>query len=160
MALSRRDFIRLGSLCVISGGFSLGIVNKVTGQQRTVFPDNTTTGFAVPFAAQRDPLFFMSRQTFSQYLETKFIIDPGFSYPIETTLVEVKDTRSATARKQNTPGQECFMLTFRLEGEKTVKQGTYQVRHDALGTFELFVVPSEESDGRKFLHAVINRVVG
>lgn len=159
MVLSRRDFVRLGSLCAISAGLSLGFIDQAFGQERRGKPDSTKTGFAIPFEAQRDPLFFMTKQTFAQYLETKFIIDPGYTFPIETTLIEVKDTRSVTARKRNTPGQECFLLTFRIEGEKTVKQGTYQVKHDALGTFELFVVPSEDRDGRKFFEAVINRVV-
>lgn len=100
----------------------------------------------------------MTKQTFSQYVDTKFIIDPDYTFPIESTLIEVKDLRSALAKKRNIPGQECFLLTFRVEGKKTVKQGTYQVKHDALGTFELFVVPSKDREGRLFFEAVINRV--
>ena len=159
MVLSRRDFVRLGSLCAISAGLSLGFINQVFGQERRGKPESTNTGFAIPIEAQRDPLFFMNRQTFSQYLETKFIIDPGYTYSIETTLIEVKDLRSPAAQKKNASGQECFLLTFRNESEKTVKQGTYQVKHDALGTFELFVVPSQDREGGKFFEAVINRVV-
>ena len=160
MVLSRRDFVRLGSLCAVSAGISFGFIDQALGQERRGAPGKTNAGFEIPIAAQRDPLFFMTRQTFTQYLETKFIIDPGYTFPIETTLIEVKDTRSAIARKRNAPGQECFLLTFRNDGEKTVKQGTYQVRHDALGTFELFVVPSEDRAGKKFFEAVINRVIG
>lgn len=156
MVLSRRDFVRLGSLCAISA-ISLGFANGAMGQQRRVPQENTHPGFPVPIEAQRDPLFFMTRQTFTQYLETRFVIDPGYTFPIETTLIDVKDTRTASAQKKNASGQDCFLLTFRVEGDKSVKQGTYQVRHDALGTFELFVVPSEDRDGRKYFEAVINR---
>jgi len=144
----------------MSAGLSLGIANRAMGQKRQSTTGNTSTGFAIPFEAQRDPLFFMTMQTFTQYIDTKFIIDPGYTFPIETRLIEVKDLRSASAQKRNIPGHECFLLTFQLVGDKSVKQGTYQVKHDALGIFELFVVPSKDKDGIRFFEAVINREVG
>jgi len=159
MGLSRRQFVRLCSLCAISAGFSTSIANHAFGQSRTGIQETTKNGFPIPFEAQRDPLFFMSMRTFTQHLDTRFVIDPGYTRPIETTLIEVKDTRTARSRKRDAQGQECFLLTFQLDGDKSVKQGTYQVRHDALGTFELFVVPSEDSAGRQYLEAVINRVI-
>lgn len=159
MVLSRREFVR-GSLCAVSAGLALGMTGQAMAQSRHKSPQIPDAGFAIPMEAQNDPLFFMTQRTFSQYLETKFLIDPGYTSPIETTLIEVKDIRSPHARKKNVAGQECFLLTFRNDGRKTVKQGTYQVRHEALGTFELFVVPSEDREGRKFFEAVINREVG
>ena len=159
MGLSRRQFVRLCSLCAVSAGFSASIANHAFGQSQTRIQEIPKSGFPIPFEAQRDPLFFMSKRTFTQHLETKFVIDPGYTRPIETTLIEVTDTRTATSRKRDAQGQECFLLTFRIDGDKSVNQGTYQVRHDALGTFELFVVPSKDSAGRKYLEAVINRVI-
>jgi hypothetical protein len=158
MNLSRREFVRLGSMCAFSASLSLGFINQALGQKRSGASDKTGSDFTIPLEAQRDPLFFMTERTFSQYVETKFIIDPGFTFPIETTLVEVMDLRSATARKKNILGQECFLLKFQINGENSTGQGTYQVKHDALGTFELFVVPSKDSEGRLYLEAVINRI--
>jgi len=159
MGLSRRQFVRLCSLCAISAGFSTNIANHAFGQSRSRIPETAKSGFPIPFEAQRDPLFFMSMRTFTQHLETRFVIDPGYARPIEATLIEVKDTRTATSRKKDAQGQECFLLKFRIDSDKSVQQGTYQIRHDALGTFELFVVPTEDSEGRKYLDAVINRVI-
>jgi hypothetical protein len=160
MVFSRRDFVRLGSLCFLSAGLSLGFLERAVGQQLNSAPDTTATDFPIPIEAQSDPLFFMSRRTFTQYLETIFIIDPGYTRPIETTLIKVEDTRPANLRKGNASSQECFVLTFRCESSFTVNQGTYQIRHAALGDFELFVVPSEDSEGKMYFQAVINRVEG
>lgn len=159
MVVSRREFVRFGSMCALSAGLSLGLINQALGQKRRGTPGRATSGVQVPIQAQRDPLFFMSRESFKQYLETQFIIDPGYTFPIVTKLVNVKDTRTDASKIKNAPGQECFLLTFQVEGDVAVKSGTYQVRHDALGTFELFVVPTEDKEGRLFFEAVINRVV-
>lgn len=163
MAISRREFIRTSSVFAISAGLSLGITNFAMAQKRGATPPQTNSGFAVPYKAQLDPLFQMTRVTFSQYLSTKFTIDPGYISPIETTLIEVKDLRPAADVKKNLPGKECFRLTFKASGTvphtAMLKQGTFVVKHDALGNFELFVVPSVDKAGDVFFEAIINRLV-
>ncbi len=157
MTLSRREFVRLGSLSALSAGLTLGIIESAFGQKGS---GNNQSGFAIPYESQLDPLFHMGKATFTQHLNTRFVIDPGYTFPVETILIEVKDLRSAAARKRNVSGQDCFLLTFRAHNENLVKQGTYQVKHDALGTFELFVVPFKNNDGVLFFEAVINRLIG
>jgi hypothetical protein len=150
-------------MLAITAGLSLGITNFAMAQKRGATLPQTNAGFAVPYKAQLDPLFQMTRVTFSQYLSTRFTIDPGYISPVETTLIEVKDLRPAADIKKNLPGKECFRLTFKATSEvsRTVKlkQGTFQVKHDALGSFELFVVPSEDKEGDVFFEAIINRLV-
>ncbi len=163
MAISRREFIRTSSMLAISASLSLGITNFAMAQKRGATPAQTNSGFAVPYKAQLDPLFQMTRVTFSQYLSTKFTIDPGYISPVETTLIEVKDLRSAADIKKNLPGKDCFRLTFKASGTVShrgmLKQGTFQVKHGALGDFELFVVPSSDKSGDVFFEAIINRLV-
>lgn len=159
MTVSRREFIRAGSVLVVAASISLGLADGALGQRRRGSPI-TEPGATIPIRAQQDPLFFMTRTTFAQYVNTTFVIDPGYTFPIQTTLVEVRDLRSAADKKRNLPGQECFALAFRAPDEDSlVRQNTYRVRHDALGTFELFVVPVHDKQGHLFYEAVINRLV-
>ena len=163
MAITRREFIRTSSVLAISASLSLGITNFAMAQKRGATPTQTNSGFVVPYKAQLDPLFQMTRVTFAQYLNTKFTIDPGYISPLETTLIEVKDLRPAADVKKNLPGKDCFRLTFKASGTVSrtamLKQGTFQVKHDALGDFELFVVPSIDKSGQVFFEAIINRLV-
>ncbi|MBV9209872.1 MAG: hypothetical protein JOZ52_04550, partial [Acidobacteria bacterium] len=96
------------------------------------------------------------------YLDTIFVIDPGYTFPVETKLVEVRDLRSPEDQRKNLPGKECFVLSFKVlheTGGRTLKQGTYQIRHDALGEVEMFVVPIRNKEGELFFEATINRLI-
>lgn len=164
MAISRRQFIRASSIFAVSAGIALGTTNFAAAQQKGSasvrkkkggVPPNPTE---VPLASQTTPLYHMSKTTFSQYLNTTFLVDPGYTFPIETTLVEVRDTRPPADKQKNMPGKECFVLAFKITGERTLKQGTYQIRHDALGNFELFVVPMTTKEGGLFFEATVNRL--
>jgi hypothetical protein len=56
-------------------------------------------------------------------------------------------------------GGECFSLVFRAPADVSLEQCTYQVKHEALGDFPLFLVPLGPSgDGGQDLEAVINRL--
>jgi hypothetical protein len=164
MAISRRQFIRASSIFAVSAGIALGTTNFAAAQQKGSdsarkkkgAPRNATE---IPQESQRDTLYHMSRTTFSQYLNTTFLIDPGYTFPIETTLVEVRDTRPPADKQKNMPGKECFVLAFKISGERSLKQGTYQIRHDALGNFEMFVVPMTNKEGELFFEATVNRLI-
>lgn len=163
MAISRREFIRAGSVLALSAGLSLGLANSTLAQQkkkRGASPKNA--GAVIPPESQRDALAHMNRTAFTQYVNTTFIIDPGYAFPIETTLVEVRDLRSAADQQRNLPGKDCFVLDFKVTtnpNTRSLKQGTYQMRHDALGTFEMFVVPIRNKEGELFYEATINRLL-
>jgi len=58
------------------------------------------------------------------------------------------------------PG-ECFSLVFRGQADASLDQRTYQMEHDSLGEFPLFLVPiGPAEDGRPRFEAVINRLGG
>jgi hypothetical protein len=142
----------------LSASLSLSIADAAMGQRKRTTSPKPSSGSVIPYESQIDPVFQMTRATFIPYVETKFIIDPGYTFPIEMTLIEVKDLRSAADKKRNLPGKECFMITFRPPEDTALKQGTYQIKHDALGTFELFIVPVTNKAGDIFFEAVINRM--
>jgi hypothetical protein len=159
MAIARREFLRASSVFALSAGLSLSLADLAMGQKRRTNLPQKDSGFIVPFEAQRNPLFQMSKETFSPYVNTTFIIDPGHTFPLEVTLMEVKDLRSASDRQRNLPGKDCFSLTFRATQESSLKQGTYRVRHGALGTFDLFIVPVGDKQERQYFEAIFNRLV-
>lgn len=157
MSTSRRDFLRKGAFCALSLGLSLSITDLALGQRRAD-PLINSKGFPVPFESQQEAVFHFSRATFDPYVGTTFVIDPGYTFPFEGVLVEVKDLRSAEDKKRNVPGKECFSLTFRVHNENRVKQGTYQIQHGALGTFELFIAPLKDRSEKRFFEAIINHM--
>ncbi|HEY0545750.1 MAG TPA: hypothetical protein VGC91_10265 [Pyrinomonadaceae bacterium] len=161
MAISRREFIRAGSVLAISAGLSLGLAHTTLAQQKRGAARKQSAGAEIPPESQRDALAHMTRTTFTQYMNTTFMIDPGYTFPIETTLVEVRDLRSAADQQKNLPGKDCFVLAFKVAtapNTRSLKQGTYQIRHDALGNFEMFVVPIRNKEGELFFEATINRL--
>jgi hypothetical protein len=151
--------MRAGSLFALSAGLSLGLANAALSQRKGAVSPQKDAGLEIPQLSQRDPLFHMTRTTFTQYLNTTFVIDPGYTFPVETKLVEVRDLRPAADQQKNLPGKDCFVLAFKISGEQSLKQGTYQIKHDALGTFELFIVPTVNKQGELFFEATINRLM-
>lgn len=164
MSLSRREFLRAGSVCALSFGFLHQVAGSAVGQQEGRTPPTKTAtekvapGSPVPFESQSDPLAYMTRKTFTQYLQTEFVIDPGYTFPLIVRLIEVKDRRLDVNKQNNPSNRECFSLTFRAPDDANVKQGTYRIKHDALGIFELYVIPSRDKQNRVFYEAIINRL--
>lgn len=55
--------------------------------------------------------------------------------------------------------EESFTLLFRASTEIELRQTTYRLKHDTLGTIELFLVPVERKSGPwRFYEAVFNRL--
>jgi hypothetical protein len=70
---------------------------------------------------------------------------------VEAELVEVQ-------RHDAAPGGESFSLLFQLP-VAAFEQGMYGVEHEAIGAFELFLVPVEAVAGGIVAEAVFNRRV-
>jgi hypothetical protein len=87
--------------------------------------------------------------TFAGHLNSKFRLlhEP----PTELELVEVSD--GSTGDHIN------FSLLFRGPQQPLLPQRSYAIEHDALGRFDLFIVPIQrDTQGLKY-QAVFNRVV-
>ena len=149
MSITRRKFLKAGTLLALSLGAPL---NLVFGQQGNKGGDGN------PFDAQdmpADPLAHYNRSAFVSYLNSIFRLYTGYS-TIEVALVEVKDLAPDPAAAAT--GKECFSLLFR-GGTTALRQNTYTIDHPSLGRFQLFLVPGAPDDnGAQSFLAIINRL--
>ena len=147
MSISRRKFLRAGTLVALSAAIPV----SVFGQNRKARDVNP--GDQLP--AQTDPLAHYTRSAFSSYVNSIFQLYTGYSV-VEVELAEVKDLMPAGASTAN--GRECFSLLFR-GGSKALPQNTYRIEHPSLGSFQLFLVPGAPDDnGAQSYIAIINRL--
>ena len=154
MVVSRRSFVKRGSLLVLAAAVSLGSGDGVLGRD-----SNSTNSTPTPndLSAQESPAaeFNYSKATFLPHLNTIFRIHVSSSKVITTTLVGVDDSGPVPDKPQ--PGRECFELKFRGT-EALSKQNTYRIEHQTLGSFELFIVPAGVKQKYFYYVAVINRL--
>ncbi|MCA1633542.1 MAG: hypothetical protein LC802_07450 [Acidobacteria bacterium] len=155
MNLTRRNFLRAGTVSALLAGLNLSPARRVFGQTKS----RGGGGFAIPYEAKIDPAFYFTRETFAPYVGSSFrLTTRAKGAAFDMTLVSVFDFQAqARARKSKTHGGECFSLTFRAGERDTVSQGTYKFSHAALGRFSLFVVPGK-ADGATTYEAVINHL--
>lgn len=154
MVVSRRGFIKRGSLLVLAAGASLSSADRIFGRDAD-FEYPASTQADLPKGNKPAPFNF-TKATFAPYVDTVFRIHPDSSKPLKTTLVSVGDIGPVPDRK--VVGRECFVLRFR--GTETLRQNTYRIEHDVLGRFELFLVPSGKNRKGFYYQAVINRLNG
>jgi hypothetical protein len=161
MNISRRSFVRLGSISALLAGLNLGGARHVFGQRK-----GAPAGKGLPdlsYEAKTDPAFYFTPDTFSPYLDSTFRLSRGKGIAFDATLISVSDVRAKSQAKarafraQAREGQ-CFELTFRAGERDTLSQGTCKFDHAALGRFSLFVVPGESSAQGTHYGAVINHL--
>ena len=146
MVVSRRDFMKRGSLVILAAGASLSICDPTFGKY-------TVVG-SLASAQEYDPLLYFTKATFVTYLTTVFRIYPQGSQLVQARLVGVNDI--GPVPDHPVPGRECFVLKFR--GPSSLSQGTYRIEHDVLGRFNLFLVSSGKDKKGFYYQAVINRL--
>jgi hypothetical protein len=145
MSVSRRKFLRAGSLVALSAALPISIFAQGF-KGRDGNPGDQ---------AQPDPLANYNKSAFSSYLNSIFELYTGYSV-VEVTLVEVKDLLPSGSPA--TDGRESFSLLFR-GGTAVLRQNTYRMQHPSLGGFQLFLVPGgPDSVGAQSYVAIINRL--
>jgi len=157
MELSRRSFLQTGSKVGLAALVSGGIGQTVFGQ--TSSPTlGSGIGHVVPKQALVDPLYGITRAMFTQYLNTKFSFRLGQVRLGYMVLVAVEDMNPTTYKSDGTSVRDCFFLVFRELTGLPLQQGTYTVGHGKLGSFDLFIVPGEDTTIGKHYSATINRL--
>lgn len=146
MVVSRRDFMKRGSLVILAAGASLCISDPTFGKNTGVGSSASTQEY--------DPLLYFTKETFVSYLNTVFLIYPNGSNLVQAKLVGVNDI--GPVPDHPVPGRECFVLKF--SGPRSLSQGTYRIEHNVLGRFNLFLVPSGKDKKLFYYQAVINRL--
>lgn len=94
----------------------------------------------------------LSKASFVASLGSRYRLPAAGNLSPELELVELREGRSG-------PRNEQFALLFRGPLSLFLGQGMYHVEHDALGDFDLFLVPvGREQDGFRY-EAVFNRML-
>lgn len=155
MPISRRIFLRAGTMVVLGAAAQSKLAKVVVGQKSERV--DAVSGFRVPAASMDDPLTYYTKSTFLAHLNSKFRLRQGDSSSSVVTLIRVVDNAPSQSKVAAQVGSgECFTLVF--SGAKRLPQDTYTVEHGALGTFKLLLVPSGKPGGIPQWDAVINRL--
>lgn len=139
MATSRRDFLKKGSLVALAAGVPMSVAGKVSAN---ALSDAAASGF------------HLNQADFAAQLNTKFEIGTK-PVKIAANLVAVSDLPSKTPERR----REGFSLLFKADRTRLLKQNTYVLNHNKLGTFSLLLVPmASKDDSSIHYEAVINRL--
>jgi hypothetical protein len=94
----------------------------------------------------------LTEMEFSKHVNTKFRTGLDAA-AIDLELVVVK---GYSARPGDQEGMERFSIFFTGPAKPTLTQNTYSLSHDAMGTFDLFLVPIKpDGEGSRY-EAVFN----
>jgi hypothetical protein len=147
MSISRRKFLKAGTIVAIAAGIPLNVLASGTASaDSSFFP-----GFgSLPLPSSMDS------ELFSRYLNTQFTLRRGQT-ETKFKLVEVRHWTARGAKKP-ADGKECFSLIFENAGPEQLTQDTYTVAHSSLGEFPLFLVPAAKT--AKKYEALFNRLHG
>jgi hypothetical protein len=136
-----------------------GVVGSVTlAQQTSPIPLGSGIGYVVPKEVRNDPLYKITRAMFTENLKTKFTFQLEDEKLAEMTLIAVNNLNPPFFKSDGTGTRETFSLVFQEPSGLPLRQNTYTVEHDKLGTFRLFIVPGENTAEGKQYSAVINRL--
>ena len=153
MVVSRRSFMKRGSLLVLTAGLSLGFADRVYG--RDADEHRSPTQENLPPTDDTPAPFNYAKATFLPHVGTIFRVHyPNSSKVLTTTLISISDIGPKPDRTE--AGRECFVLRFR--GTETLRQNTYVVEHAVLGRFDLFLTPAGKNKQGVYHEAVINRL--
>ena len=95
----------------------------------------------------------LSLQQFQAALHTTFRVRCENGPDVELKLVEAKSVGSPSGSE----GDQSFSILFAGPGDSLLPQRIYQVANDAMGNFDLFIVPvAQEADGYRY-QAIFNR---
>ena len=90
--------------------------------------------------------------SFTEQLHTKFRLTVEPEKTVELELVEVEAHGDVAGQTER------FSAVFRGALDAFLPQRTYALEHEALGSFELFIVPIRQDSEGFYYEAVFNRV--
>jgi hypothetical protein len=157
MALSRRFFLKSGTLTALAAGVAIGANRLAFAQTST---ESTSLGYQIPIKAQQEPTYMFTRATFEPYVGGIFQAPNAQGRLVNLTLMSATTnkpaatTRLSTARARDT---DSFSLLFKASALLPPFTSIHQISHPALGKFDLFLVPRLEGKARMY-EAVFNHI--
>jgi hypothetical protein len=145
MSLSRRKFLKAGTLVAIAAGIPLKVLGAQTITQSSAF---------LPTNGRLNAGMGLSREVFARQLNTEFSFSHKNLAGVGVKLIEVNDLTPKTA----TSGKECFGVVFVGPSNTPLRQDTYRVTHKSLEKFEMLVVPIASRKEGMYYEAIFNRL--
>ena len=97
----------------------------------------------------------LTEQEFSEHVNTKFRLNLETPEPVELELVEVK-TYVNKDKPGERGGMERFSVFFRGPLNAFLRQATYSLSHEKMGSFDIFLVPLAREEKGFSYEAVFN----
>jgi hypothetical protein len=148
MSISRRGFLRAGSIFGVAAIIPTGINN-------IAFADSVADG---TLSAQGNKLSKITLERFASQVNTNFRFRIKKVGWVDFSLIEAKDLKPVFAQGSADDETECFYLLFQGPAELPLTQETYTVKHPDLGKFQMFVVPADADNGGPKYEAQFNRL--
>jgi hypothetical protein len=158
MAISRRFFLKSGTLTAIAAGVALRPNRLAFGQTRT---QSTSLGYPIPITAQQEPTYMFTRATFDPYVGSIFQAPNARGKMVNLTLLSATTNRpSATTKISTSPARETdsFSLMFKAAGPLPQFTSIHKISHPALGTFDLFLTLHSQAGSALLYEAVFNHI--
>lgn len=158
MSVSRRKFIRAGTLTALSAGLIFEGAQSVFAQKKV--PDRPVLKFEVPPEAQENPILYYNHSTFEPYVGGSFFGRDARGRAIELKLLRVTRYKARAASRLSTaPARETesFSLTFDASAPLPPFTSIHVIEHAVLGKFDLFLQRSGDN-GQIIYQAVINHL--
>lgn len=157
MTISRRNFLKQGTLVSLSTIATLSVANLTFGQASRIKKPSPEI-FQLPPEAHSAALNKITREMFVNSVNNTFIIYHPVHGKVETYLKGVEDLRPPAFKNNEKTGHECFNLVFVNQSGVEFTQGSYAIEHAKLGKFDLFIVPGTSQRYGRNYGAVINRL--
>ena len=158
MAISRRFFLKSGTLTAIAAGVVSRPNLLAFGQRRT---QSTNIGYQIPIKAQQQPTFMFTRATFDPYVGGIFQAPDARGKMVSLTLLSATSNKpSATTKISTGTKRETDSFSLMFQAARTLPEFTsiHTVSHPALGKFDLFLTPHPQAGGGMLYEAVFNHI--
>lgn len=140
MSTSRRDFLKKSSMVALAAAVPASLVRGVSGKE---------------LVGSVRPASELTKAAFHAQLNTQFRIH----YDKRQTLVKLVEVADLAHRKGSRSGKEGFSLLFRGSQSSALRQNTYRIDHDELGSFSFLIVPVPGKNKNVICYeAVVNRL--
>jgi hypothetical protein len=158
MAISRRSFLKSGTLTALAAGVAFNPNLLAFGQTRT---QSTNLGYQIPITAQQEPTYMFTRATFDPYVGGIFQAPNALGKMVNLTLVSATtnkpsaETKISTVKPRET---DSFSLMFKAAGPLPEFTSIHNISHPSLGKFDLFLTPHSQEGGALMYEAVFNHI--
>jgi len=161
MSISRRFFLKSGTLTALSAGLLVGASGSVFAQKaKTLRPDIMPID-GIPYQARHDALLYYTRAAFDPCVGSVFEATGRDGNPVDLTLISVTQYQTKTATRITTGkvrATDSFSLMFKASARISQISQTPPLTHPVLGKLELFMT-ERIVDGEIFYEAVINHLL-